>query len=157
MRGQAPEGNGALFLNFVMRGQTLVGKNVERGYKLRRWQIAAFEQHVRRRLRPFLQRLGLLIAVHQNEQRLFSRLVQQDQVERFRGVDQPGNREGALFASGKPVAGVPGSRLALPPIAADLAWPDGSLRMNRRGSVQVRAAPVNDFLRDIGSGEPGLE
>ena len=75
-----------------MRRQALHGQHVERGQQLRRVPLAAGDQQVEECLDGFAERLGLLVAVGDHEQRALGHLPQQHRVERLGGGGEPGER-----------------------------------------------------------------
>src|SRR5271170_5145427 len=87
-------------------------KNVQRGDKLRRREISIVDEEMEEGLHRFDQRLRLLVAVDNHQQRLLRCLVQQCQVEGLRGRNQSGNRERSLFPAREPAQQILKRRLA---------------------------------------------
>ena len=83
--GQPPEPDGALLADLGVRREVLVRQHIERGERLRALRVATARQQVEECADQFLQNLGLLVAIDDDQQRPFDDLPQQNQVQRLRG------------------------------------------------------------------------
>ncbi len=92
-RRKPPQSDRSLLGDLVVRRKVLMWQNIERRQELRLGQVAALEEHLEENFECLEQRFGFFVAVDNNKNRLFRRLIEQRQVESFGRADQSRKRK----------------------------------------------------------------